>query len=162
MDGGETARTWAVCRRRFRGSTLKPSSGRPATRMNISISAAGRRWSLRNCSRMAATSADVSVKNCSRSNSFKRGGKASWPTKRSAKAGMTLGSWQVAGGRLMYGQGPSQPRQALILRGSRPPGTRMDAGFQAKAHQSARKVRLPPIGCPSPRQVSALTRRSGR
>ena len=43
----------------------------------------------------------------------------------------------------MYGQGPSQPRQALILRGSRPPGTRMDAGFQAKAHQSARKVRLP-------------------
>ena len=28
------------------GSTLKPSSGRPATRMNINISAAGRRWSL--------------------------------------------------------------------------------------------------------------------
>jgi len=43
----------------------------------------------------------------------------------------------------MYRHGRRQGGRALILRGWQPPGTRMDTGFQAKAHQSARKVRLP-------------------
>ena len=45
----------------------------------------------------------------------------------------------------MYRHGRRQGSRALILRGWRPPGTRMDAGLQAKAHQSARKVRLPHV-----------------
>jgi len=50
----------------------------------------------------------------------------------------------------MYRHGRRQGGRALILRGWQPPGTRMDTGFQAKAHQSARKVRLPRFGLGSP------------
>jgi hypothetical protein len=56
----------------------------------------------------------------------------------------------------MYRHGRGQPSRELILQGWRPPGTRMDTGLQAKAHQSARKVRLPRPD----RQVVAVTDQS--
>src|SRR6516225_1365293 len=78
----------AVRRSRLRGKTLKPSSGLPVARMNSTIKAAGKRWLTRNCCVIASTSADPSSKNCSRSNSLSRDGRASWPTKRRAKEDM--------------------------------------------------------------------------
>jgi phage protein U len=53
--------------------------------------------------------------------------------------------WAAAGGRSMYRHGLGQSSRELILQGWRPPETCMDTGLQAKAHQSARRVRLPLI-----------------
>ena len=43
----------------------------------------------------------------------------------------------------MYCHGCHQLSRAIVLRGWRRSGTRMDTGFRAKAHQFARKVQLP-------------------
>lgn len=140
MDGGDTASTWSLCRRRFLGSTLKPSSGRPATRMNMSINAAGRRWSLRNCSRRAATSAEVSEKNCSRSNSLRE---AARPPCRRSEGRRRAWQWAAAGGRSMYRRGCRQCSREISRRGWQRLRSLVVTGSQAKVHQSARKVRLP-------------------
>ena len=138
MDGGDTASTWSLCRRRFLGSTLKPSSGRPATRMNMSINAAGRRWSLRNCSRRAATSAEVSEKNCSRSNSLRE---AARPPCRRSEGRRRAWQWAAAGGRSMYRRGCRQCSREISRRGWQRLRSLVVTGSQAKVHQSARKGR---------------------
>jgi hypothetical protein len=90
---------------------------------------------------LAVTSSDVSEKNCSKSNSLKRGGKASWPTKRRAKAGMALGSgrWTVnVPSRLPLTQCAEHPE------GEAQPETRMDARFQGESAPICTKSTITP------------------